>query len=190
MHTQIKAIAVVAFALAGTSAGAATFNFAGYGTGPGGNACGQGGLESCVYNNSYAIAKYEFDDGVAGAVETSSVFPSIDGSEFTISFNSGSDQAGTWSYMPSTGDPTIVTAFAIKGGSGGAAIYEWDSSSGTDFSSISFDMAMNVGNFALSNITFWDTTTPPPAPVPLPASALLLLAGVGGFAALRRRKGA
>ena len=38
-------------------------------------------------------------------------------------------------------------------------------------------------------VTADDTVTPMPAPVPLPASALLLVAGMGGLAALRRRKG-
>lgn len=40
----------------------------------------------------------------------------------------------------------------------------------------------------LSHASVYYGGEPTPAPVPLPASAVLLMAGIGGFAALRRRK--
>lgn len=49
----------------------------------------------------------------------------------------------------------------------------WSNHSYVDGSTLTFDIGYEA---------------PAPAPVPLPASALLLLGGVGGFAALRRRQ--
>lgn len=41
------------------------------------------------------------------------------------------------------------------------------------------------GNVRLDDLAIY---APPPAPVPLPAAGLMLMAGIGGLAALRRRK--
>lgn len=49
----------------------------------------------------------------------------------------------------------------------------------------SLSFLTNTGNARVDDIV---VDLPNPAPVPLPASALLLLAGVGGLAAVRRRK--
>ena len=43
-----------------------------------------------------------------------------------------------------------------------------------------------LGNRGLSHISFYDTGTT--APIPLPAAGWLMVAGLGGLAALRRRK--
>lgn len=43
------------------------------------------------------------------------------------------------------------------------------------------------GNVRLDDLAIY---SPPPAPVPVPAAGLMLLAGIGGLAALRRRKSA
>ena len=43
------------------------------------------------------------------------------------------------------------------------------------------------GNVRLDDLAIY---APPPAPVPLPAAGLMLLGGIGGLAALRRRKAA
>lgn len=43
--------------------------------------------------------------------------------------------------------------------------------------------------FKITSLTVDYDDTPPPSPVPLPAAGWLLMAGLGGFAALRRRRG-
>jgi len=173
--------------LLATVSSAATFSY--HSTVASSNECGAGGFDSCTLFGSPTIAKYEYDDGVYGGNELNNTsFPSIDGSEFSVSL--ASNGSGTWSYTPGVGDPVVVTGFVVKAGSGssgaGYSIYTWDDTSGTDFSSIAWDTS-TLRNKALSHITFFDTGATI-STIPLPAAGWMLLAGLGGIAALRRRK--
>ena len=66
-------------------------------------------------NESPIIIKFNFSDGVPGAIEINSgLFPTIDGSEFSFDFT-GDGATGTWTYNPGAGDPGI-NFFVAKGG--------------------------------------------------------------------------
>ena len=170
----------LAAGLAG-SAQAATFNLAGTFRG---NECQQfQGFDRCFYNDSPTIAKFNYDDGTPGAEEyNNTVFPSIDGSEFTVTLDTNS--SGDWSYALGTDDPTIVTAFVVKAGNE-YSVYEWDDTSGSDFMNIEWDTS-TLGDRALSHITFFDTGMM--APVPVPAAAGLMVLALGSLPLLRRRR--
>lgn len=165
--------------ISASSVAAATFSYVDTFSG---NECGSGGFDSCTYDGSPTIAKFNYDDGTPGAIElNNTVFPSISGGEFTISLTT--DGSGSWSYTPGAGDPVVITAFAVKAGNA-YSIFEWDDTSGTSYSGIAWDTSTLSGK-ALSHITFFDTGL---APVPLPAAGLLLVGALGGLGLMRRRK--
>jgi hypothetical protein len=90
---------------------------------------------------------------------------------------SDGDMSGIWEIGNPDGYTSIM--FVLKAGSNFAA-FLLDSA------------ALMAGDWStsrgLSHASVYYSGEPTPAPVPLPASALLLLGGVGGLAALRRRK--
>ncbi len=94
------------------------------------------------------------------------------------------DKKGTWSVTSWAG---IGSAALVVKGSNNWAAYLLDTSAGLTGGWTTLALTNNGGNQpGISHISLY--TTPAPAPVPLPASALLLVAGMGGLAALRRRK--
>jgi hypothetical protein len=66
---------------------------------------------------SQIIIKFNFnDDGTYSLeddVEFNPLFASIDGTEFTFTFDVGGTGSGTWTYAPGAGDP-VITAFTAN----------------------------------------------------------------------------
>jgi hypothetical protein len=106
---------------------------------------------------------------------------------FRVVANVGSSQ-GTWSLIPNFAfDPTMIYAFALKGARDQVA-YVMDYVAGGNW--FSSDLQTPSGQTAgLSNITLFATRNPTTPPVvPLPAAGWLLVGGLAGLAALKRRR--
>lgn len=169
-----------------------------------GNECaGQGGFSNCELtiggNATPAVIKFNSNFEVS---DVSTGFPSVTGEEFSffdIVTSPGEVEGASFTYTLGADDPGI-TGFAVFA-AGDYLLY--------DSSEISFSNGVYTGAFStaglgnnannptpgLSHLTFFDTAipgdgsgdTPRPSPIPLPASALLLLAGVAGLGAIRKR---
>jgi hypothetical protein len=149
------------------------------------------GSGACTLEGSAAILRINFDNNgnftLPGDAEFSSLFPTIDGTEFRFSFGQDGNPAtgGTWTYTPDDAEDPGITGFVTKGGPN----YRVFLKDGPAFKGIGdFSDFITPGDGGqqggLSHITFFDSTTP----VPLPAAGWLMIAGIGGIAALRRRR--
>jgi hypothetical protein len=165
------------------------------------------GFSACktseTYDSSPIIAKFDLNDAGTAVTATSlntGVFPTIDGSEFTLSF---SGDTATWSYARAIDDP-VITVVTVKAGNkfdvwynDGAGIFS-GSYTTSDFKTI-------------SHIAFWDSGSDvvcgPEDPfynpdtgfcsgdtgkVPVPAGLPLMLTamGIGAYMRKRARKSA
>ncbi len=210
----IAAASFVGFA-SGASAAVLTYEFDGndckgyFAVGPG------NGFDSCtIFANeggqnillSPVIAQYNESLNVSEVNNT--VYPSIDGTEFSFSntTSSGTDTnlTGDWSYNRGLLDPGV--RFWVAKNQSFTLFWEVDDSavaSGgvcdvTDLYTVACLSAALVvdsgswttpGGQSLSHITFYDSVDPTVVPdIPLPAAGWMLIAGLGGMGALRRRK--
>lgn len=134
------------------------------------------------------IAKY---DVVTSTWETNSGFPTVDGSEFTITGTA----SGTWTYVPGATDPA-VRFWVAKGGNQGFTLH-WmvdDSTLGTacattySLACLSLALPVTGGTWstptgqALSHMTFYDSA------VYIPEPATLTLLGIAALGFARRWK--
>jgi hypothetical protein len=102
-------------------------------------------------------------------------------SNFTITFDVFKDQkeaiGGTWTFVK--GNKTLLPKYiALKAGPDYAV---WDI--GGLFTG-TWSTVEELGSKGISHISFYDSYA---APVPLPAAGWLMIAGLGGLAALRRK---
>ncbi len=176
--TSMKTLTVAAMIVAGTvgAASAATIQD---GVGNGGNPCPSGPLRDCSLQigdtSTPAIAKFNRLDSGSYSFDgaNTTAFPSLssDGSEFTLT--QIDSKTASFSYMLGIDDP-FLTGVAVKGGAEGFKLFTfaegdfaYDSASMTFSGQIDTVGLLNNGQQqpAISNVTFFDTMTPP-APVP------------------------
>lgn len=155
-----------------------------------GNECGgQGGFSNCYAfpngttgqgvgngTGSPAIFKKNSD----GSIDISSLFPTVTGAEFAITYTSATNTL-TFNYTPGAGDP-VIHYFAIN--QANKTFLYYDAAAITS-GSISLS-GLFPNNPGWSHITFFDTGAPA---VPEPATWAMMIGGFGMMgAALRRRQ--
>jgi hypothetical protein len=138
-------------------------------------------------DQSPIIIKFNFNDGVPGAVEiNSSLFPTIDGGEFELTFDDPEGKTGTWTYTPTPGEPDPGVTFWVAKGGPNFNLF-------TDTSGLAvngtWSTPLNPGGNqpALSHIDFYDTTGGGGTQVPVPGTLVLLGAGLVRLAVAGRK---
>ena len=154
---------------------------------------------------SPVIAKYDVDDfgAVTGIDINDATYPSIDGSEFSISFDTGTYSSGSWIYSGTAPDPN-VKYWSAKGGNGFELFWTVDDSAvlaggvceaGSEWTLDCLQAAQYAssgiwntpggtsGDPGLSHLTFYNSGV-----VPVPAAVWLFGSGLLGLAGVARRK--
>lgn len=133
-----------------------------------------------IPNPTPIVVKFDFStDGQVADTSVSSLFPTIDGSEFSFSFTG--QGTGTWTYTPGAGDPALL-AFVAKGGNA----FNLFSTLG-DYTNVAFYTPNNAsgGPAGLSHMSFYDT-----GDMQLAEPGTLVLLGLGllalGFVVRRK----
>lgn len=143
-----------------------------------GNDCGgAGGFSNCYASQSgtsqgasgelASPAVYKYNNG--GAEDFSNLFPSVDGSEFDITYNGGTNTL-SFTYTPGADDPAIHY-FTVKQANGFALFY--DALPITSGSVTLDDFFPRTPGY--SHITFFDTG----GGVPEPATWAIMIMGIG-----------
>ena len=148
---------------------------------------GKGGFANCYANPDGTITQGTTQGGSPaiwkinsdGSKETSSTFPSITGSEFSVTYFGGTNTLN-FTYTPGADDPTIHY-FAIKQANSTALYYDSDPITA---GSINLD-GLFPNNPGFSHITFFDTGDPA---VPEPGVWALLITGFFGIGSMLRRR--
>lgn len=186
-HSLLAASAVLGLTLAAPSAHASIINAGRF---SGTDCGGAGGFANCYAETtgvsqdapgSPAIYKLNYTSGSFGSPDFGS-FATIDGSEFTASFNT-TTHVLSWDYTPGTDDPAIHY-FTIKQGNSYYLFYDLTN----PITSYTIDLD-TLGYNGLSHITWFDTGSTSTS-VRAPAALSLLgmgLMGLGAVAGRRRR---
>lgn len=143
-----------------------------------------GNVEVQVFSRRYELANrsltnaltYDVRGGNAGS---SSPLRSVGGRPLSLEFTTDLDRfVGTSQLLF-----PLLNSFAVD------LDLNCNASIATSVETCSAGVEMEVFNSVRADITYtYDVPAPPPPPVPLPAAAWMLLAGLGGMMALRRRK--
>ena len=157
-----------------------------------GNECGgQGGFSNCyafpdgttgqgVGDGSGAGAIFKYNSG--GDIDTSTLFPTITGSEFMVSLNRSTNTL-SFTYAPAVGDP-VINYFAIFQANQTRLFYD---AAGITSGSINLSTYF-PRNPGYSHITFFGSAGGIGGAVPEPATWALMILGFGfAGAAMRRR---
>ena len=163
------------------------------------------GFDSCVISIdgvelSPVIAKIEYDDfGVITVVQANdTLYPSIDGTEFSVSFDSPDTSSGSWTYNGTAPDPN-VKFWAAKSGNMFRLFWNVDDAeiaAGGACETTTFNLAcMQAAQHAssgswqtatggnLSHISFYNSGI-----VPVPAAVWLFGSGLLGLVGIARRR--
>jgi len=145
-----------------------------------------GGFSTCYANEDGTITQdqgdspaiYKLNSGGDDPEEFSSLFPSIDGSEFDINYDGGTNTL-SFTYTPGVNDPDIHF-FTLKQGRVWKLFHDAD-----PILSGSYDLDTYFpNNPGWSHITFFDTGSA----VPEPTTWALMILGFGVIGGVMRRK--